>query len=316
MKKVIGVFALIAINTTVLWAQTDSVSTEELSNVQSFTPSKLLKKGQVDVQLFNNLYTQTAGRGNDRKLVQNSTRDTYFRTFAQLLVGTSESARVNWGMDLVFSSVRIDSDPKSAALKVLQFGNSAETAVQTRTAFTAIGPKVKFSPFKNHPDFSIQSALWIPLAKDSESDASVKPWIDWNRITSWTQLFYSQNLNSKWQLFYEFDLLARIGLSEGFYEQSVGIAGIKKGVLLSTPMSFFANYFSSDKSTVYAMVQYAPTFGLAPSVAYNGDYFQAGLGGKYQLTDYLQLELLYSNFFLSQNNGAGNTYNVGLRYIR
>jgi hypothetical protein len=32
------------------------------SNIQTYTPSKLLSKGQWDIKLFNNLYTETRGR--------------------------------------------------------------------------------------------------------------------------------------------------------------------------------------------------------------------------------------------------------------
>jgi len=300
---------------SIAFSQVESESTgtaeqteeDNLSNVQNYTPSKLLKKGQIDIQIFNNLYTQTGGRDADRNFISNDRRDTYFRSFAQVLVGTSKSGRVNWGFDAVFSSVRIDNNPGSSSLKVLSF----EESTATRTAFSAIGPKIKFSPLKNHPDFSVQSALWFPIAKDSESDAFNKPWLDWNRITSWTQFFYSQQLNNKWQLFYEIDLLARFSLPASYYENDV-----KKDDLLSTPVSFFVNYFSNSKSTIYAMVQFAPTLGLSTDFSYNNDYFQGGLGGKYQLSKYLQLEALYTNFFSAKNNGAGRTYNIGLRYIR
>lgn len=32
---------------------------EEKSNIITYTPSKLLNKGQLDIKWFNNLYTQT-----------------------------------------------------------------------------------------------------------------------------------------------------------------------------------------------------------------------------------------------------------------
>ena len=280
---------------------------EEVSNVQTFTPSKLLKKGQIDVQLFNNLYTQTASRDANRKLTESGRRDTYFATFGQVLIGTSKSARVNWGFDVIFKSVRIDPDPKSASLKVLGF----ESSNSTRTAITTIGPKIKFSPIKALPDFSVQSALWIPIANDLEADENGKPWLDWDRFTSWTQFFYSQQLGSKFQFFYEFDLLARLSKPASWYAN-----GQAKDHVLSTPTSFFVNYFSTSKSTVYAMVQYAPTFGFDGGSVIDADYTQLGIGGKYQLTSHFAVELLYSSFVMAKNTGAGRTYNVGLRYIR
>jgi hypothetical protein len=280
---------------------------EELSNVQSYTPSKLLKKGQIDVQLFNNLYTQTAYRDQKRSLIDLNQRSTYFATFTQILLGTSKSARVNWGMDVIFKSVRIDNDKNSSSLKVFNF----ESSNLARTAISTVGPKIKFSPFNSDPNFSIQSALWIPIASDLEADGNGKPWLDWNRFTSWTQFYYSQQVGSKFQLFYEFDLLARFTKPASWY-----VNDLAKGNVLSTPASFFVNYFSSSKSTIYAMVQYAPSFEFNGGNAIDSDYAQAGVGGKYQLTSRFAVELLYSNFFTAKNAGAGRTYNVGLRYLR
>ena len=42
---------------------------------------------------------------------------------------------------------------------------------------------------------------------------------------------------------------------------------------------------------------------------------QAGIGGKYQVLSQLQLEASYTNFFSGHTQGAGATFNVGLRYI-
>jgi len=285
----------------------DKERDEELSNIQSYTPSKLLKKGQVDVQLFNNLYTQKAFRDMDRKLIDQNQRATYYATFAQVLLGTSKSARVNWGVDVIFKSVRLDNDVKSASLKVLSF----ESSSSTRTALTTIGPKIKFSPLKNNPDFSIQSALWIPIASDLEGDGNGKPWLDWNRFTSWTQFFYSQQIGRKFQFFYEADLLVKLAKPASWY-----INDVAKGNVLSTPVSFFVNYFTTSKSTVFLMTQYAPSFAFNGGNAIDSDYAQAGVGGKYQLTSNFAIELLYSNFFTAKNAGAGRTYNIGLRYIK
>lgn len=284
----------------------DKEQQKEVSNVQTYTPSKLLQKGQVDIQLFNNLYTQTAFRDENRTLVNLNQRGTYFATFGQFLYGTSKSGRVNWGFDAIFKSVRIDPNSKSTSLKVLTF----ESSNLTRTALTAVGPKIKFSPLKKYPDFSIQSAVWIPVASDLEADVINKPWLDWDRFTSWTQFFYSQQVGQKFQFFYEFDLLARISKPASWYANNVG-----KSSHLSTPTSFFVNYFTNSKSTVYAMIQYAPTFGFEEGISYDADYVQAGIGAKYQLTTRFSLELLYSSFVTSRNAGAGRTYNVGLRYI-
>lgn len=288
-------------------AASDENREKALSNIQTYTPSKLLKKGQIDVQLFNNLYTQTAFRNTERELIDLDQRATYFATFGQVLIGTSKSARVNWGMDVIFKSVRIDADKNSASLNVFSF----ESSSLTRTAVSAIGPKIKFSPLKNSPNFSVQSALWIPVASDLEAVSNGKPWLDWDRFTSWTQFYYSQQVGRKFQFFYEIDVLARFTKPASWYANNIA-----KGNVLSTPASFFVNYFTTSKSTIYIMTQYAPSFEFNGGNAVDSDYAQAGIGGKYQLTSNFAIELLYSNFFTAKNAGAGRTYNIGLRYIK
>ena len=59
------------------------------------------------------------------------------------------------------------------------------------------------------------------------------------------------------------------------------------------------------------MSQLVPTISNLPNY-----YLQVGAGAKYQLTSSLNLELLYTNFITGVSNGAGQTYNLGLRYIR
>ena len=47
----------------------------------------------------------------------------------------------------------------------------------------------------------------------------------------------------------------------------------------------------------------------------DGDFTQAGLGGKYQLFPQLQVEASYTNFIMGNTQGAGATFNIGVRYI-
>ena len=43
---------------------------------------------------------------------------------------------------------------------------------------------------------------------------------------------------------------------------------------------------------------------------------QGGLGAKYQLTPELNLEVIYTNFFASKGEGAGETFNFGIVFIK
>jgi len=285
------------------------LESESNSFIQTYTPSSLLKKGQLEIQLYNNLYTQTAYRDDDRKK-QHGTRETYFTGLINILYGNSENRKWNVGLDINLRSVRREN---TSPLKVLAF---RKNDINNRSAISSLGPTVKFVPFKNSR-LSIKSSLLIPIVKGGETSDEY-PWFDYNRITWWNQFFYDKNIGSKWQLFLEGDLLFRFAKPASSYSDN-----LPKEDILDTPMSGFLSYFPSEKSTVYVMLQYSPRFGFNKiennekiiKLNVQGDYAQAGIGFKYQVSSKIGLEILYSNFFTSANQGAGNTFNFGIRYI-
>lgn len=287
--------------------------------IQLYTPSKLLKKGQLELQLFNNLYTQTAFRNNQRTKVNLNQRENFFTGLINVVYGASSSRRWNIGMDLNLRSVRID-DENSSPLNVLSFRNND---IQNRTALSSLGPVLKFVPFKNSK-LSVKSSFLFPVVKDGESDErdidgnSLRPWYDWNRYTWWNQFFYDKNIGDDWQLFFEADLLFRFAKPAEKY-----INNSPKQDLLDTPVSVFLSYFPTNKSTVYTMLQYSPRFGFNKTDTgekvgdfhSQGDFAQTGIGFKYQVLPKIGLELSYTNFFTSSQQGAGSTFNLGIRYI-
>ena len=280
-----------ALNTVEPAGATGASVKEDILNVQTYTPSSLLKKGQFEVQLFNNLYTQTAFRDETGDKVELNTRDNYFTGLFYVLLGTSKSGRINLGFDVNFRSVRIDPDPNSSPLKVLTF----EDTEFSRTGISSLGPKIKILPFKSIPNASIQSSLWFNVASDSEGT----PWFDHDATTWWTRLFYDRMLGTSFQLFTEVDALVKFS-NKSFDDSFVEI-----------PMSVFISYFPTSKSTVYGMLQYTP------NVVFEDTYYaQTGIGAKYQIFKHVGLEASYTNFFAGKNNGAGSTFNLGIRYVR
>ena len=293
------------------------------SFIQTYTPSSLLQKGQLEVQLYNNLYTQTAFRNDNREKVNLGQRQNYFTGLINILCGVSENRKWNVGLDINLRTVRIDVDENSSPLKVLSFRKNDSN---NRSGVSSLGPTVKFAPFKN-TKISIKSSLLIPITKDNEGverivvdsqNVNRYPFFDWDRFTWWNQFFYDKNIGSKWQLFLEGDLLFRFAKPANSYADNN-----PKDDILDTPMSAFLSYFPSDKSTVYIMLQYSPRFGLnkiegnekVSGFKVQGDFAQTGIGFKYQFSSKVGLEVLYSNFFTSANQGAGNTFNFGVRYI-
>lgn len=279
------------------WKLNDKAKQVSTSNLATYTPSVLLKHKQIEVQIFNNLYTQTAWRDQEGIRRELNGRETYNTMLFTFNYGVSKSSRFNLGLDVNLRSVRKGPED-SKSIEVFNYVQDANN----RTTISTLGPKIKWNPSKKIPKLSVQSSFLIPIS-DSLENKSNRPWLDYDRYTWWTQFFYDKPIGSKFQLFLEADLLFRIPkfIQEADYSLTT----------LSTPLSAFVSYFPSPKSTVYVNYQYAPTITSFP------DYFmQGGIGFKYQVLSKLQVELSYTNFFASQNNGAGSTYNIGLRYIR
>lgn len=262
---------------------------QEKSNIQTYTPSKLLDKGQWDIKWFNNLYTETKfadSNGNS----QDKLRENYFTSTVEVFTGVSDNNRINVGAIVEFRSNTIGG---RQALSVF----SLEDTNTDRKGISSIAPAVKWQPLENVGNFSMQSAIHIPLEKNETENGvflDQTSWIFQNRF------FYDYTLpNGKWQLFTELNTEYSFGEETSFANNT----------FLLVP-SVFMSYFPSDKSTVLGFVQHSQRFG-----DFTQDYTALGFGGKYQITKVLNLEVLYSKFVRGTNNGLGQSFNLGLRAL-
>ena len=75
----------------------------------------------------------------------------------------------------------------------------------------------------------------------------------------------------------------------------------------------FLSYFPSSKFTVLALVQHSQLLDLGSE--FSQDFTALGGGFKYQLTNELNIETLYTNFVRGNDTGLGQTFNIGLRAL-
>jgi hypothetical protein len=260
------------------------------SNIQSYTPSKLLKKGEWDVKWFNNLYTETKfadGNGNSKS----KARENYFTTSLDIFTGVSENSRINIGLLLEYRSNTIGG---RKALSVFSLDNSNTG----RNGLSSFAPAIKFQPFKNVSNFSVQTAFHIPIISDESDSNGV--FLDQTAYTFQNRFFYDYTFPSnKWQLFTELNTEYNFGDDKSFANKTFVFAP-----------GLFMSYFPSDKSTILGFVQHSQRFG-----DFKQDYTALGFGGKYQLTKKLNLEVLYSKFVRGESTGLGQSFNLGLRYL-
>lgn len=286
MKRILAITALFC--TSFLGFSQDENNNEK-SNIQTYTPSKLLNKGQWDIKWFNNLYTETKFADADGNSVSKA-RDNFFTSTIEAFTGISESNRLNVGAIIEFRSNTVSG---RQALSVFSLDDSNTD----RKGITSIAPAVKWQPLKNVGNFSVQSAIHIPLV-ENETENGVfldqSSWIFQNRF------FYDYTFPSgDWQLFTELNTEYSFGEDTSFANNTFAV----------TP-GVFMSYFPNSDWTVLGFAQHLQRFG-----DFTQDYTALGVGGKYQLSKVLNLEVLYSNFVRGNDNGLGQSFNIGLRAL-
>ena len=288
------------------------IPTQKRSNIQYFTPSILLPKGKVEIKIFNNLYTQTAFRNGESQRVSLDERQTYFTGIIQFNYGISPTSRINIGFETDIFAVRQDQNEGSSPLRV--FGNNQDGLNFNKAALGYFGPRIRVAPFRSIPNLSVTSTLLLPLRTDLElfDENDNRRFLAHNRVSWWTQFFYDKSFG-KFQLFTEADFLYRFSTDQVSFDQDA---------FFRTPLTVFFSYFPTSRTTVNVNFQYSPAFAQRINDqgnkrwTYDRYFMQGGMGAKYQLTPEINLELLYTNFFASRNEGAGQTFNFGIVFIR
>lgn len=289
MKKIIAIIVFTAISFNGFSQEDENAS--QKSNVQTYTPSKLLKKGQWDIKWFNNLYTQTKSANTSGDIEKGLDRETYFTSSIDIFTGVSENSKLNVGL---LAEIRSNVIGDRNALDVFSFDGENGTA---RSGLTSIAPVIKFNPLKNVSNFTVQTAFHIPLI-DNETENGV--FLDQTAYTFQNRFFYDYTFPSgDWQLFTELNTEYNFGDEDSFANKTYVLA---PGVFMS--------YFPSQKSTILGFVQHSQRFG-----DFDQDFTALGFGGKYQLTKTLNLEMLYSSFVRGNNSGIGQSFNIGLRAL-
>jgi len=264
--------------------------------LQEFTPAALLYPGQYEIKLFNNLYTQTSFFNQDSEEQNQNSRSTFNTLLTSFLYGISNS--INIGFDLWIRSVKND-DKNESPLNVFDLKNTSTS----RTAISSFGPKIKFDPFSDGflDGFSVQSSFLIPLASNLEGGDN-QPFLDFDSFLWLNQFYYDKSLSNELSFFGEVDTWFRIDRNLEGKSNSIQI-----------PVKGFLSYYLTDNITFYGMTEFSYKFGEGDNTSF---YSQAGLGAKYQIFNGIELEGLFTKFYLGNNSGAGNTYNLGIRIVQ
>ena len=307
MKRVLATIALAALAFT---GQAQEEDNSGLSNVQTFTPSKLLSKGQWDIKFFNSIYTQTE-RTDARSTSVTIDRETFFTNTTEIFTGVSKNSRINVG---VVFQVRSNTLGGQGALDVLSFEDNEN---DRRSGISTIAPAIRVQPFRSLSTFSFTSAFIIPVFKDQPGG-----FLDQRSFAWETKFFYDRTFGAnKWQVFTEVDTKLNFGDNRENVAPDENSSERFAGTSLFLPLSAFLSYFPSSKSTVFVNAQQTFLIGIDNPQFNGGGNFsqnatQLGLGAKYQLTQVLNIEGSFGKFVRGNNfQGLGQTFSIGLRAL-
>lgn len=276
---------------------------QEKSNIQQYTPSKLMAQGQWDFKWFNNLYTQTKEKFNG-VTIKDLPRQTFFTSTFEIYTGVGDNKRINLGL---IARVRSNVIRGGGALDVFGFSGDNDS----RSGLTALAPSIKFVPVASLSNFSIQSSLFIPLI-DNETENGV--FLEQDGFVWQNRLFYDYTFpGEKWQLFSELTSEFNFGKDLVQDQNFDTVEGSFANNSLNINPGLFLSYFPTSSFTVLALVQHSQRFDLGNEFSQN--FTAVGGGVKYQLSRPLNLELLYTNFVRGTDTGLGQTFNIGLRGI-
>lgn len=186
MKKIPSFFLAFFSFFLVIGQSSEEVDQTFSSNIQVYTPSKLLAKGQWDIKWFNNLYTQIREVNENGKQTRFA-RQNFFTSSLDLFTGVSNLNRVNLGIVLEY---RVNTTRGQPFSEVFTLKNNPDK----RSGLTSIAPAIKFTPFSQWEKFSIQTALSFPLLnKERENEV----FLDQKRYTWQNRFFYDYATQSR-----------------------------------------------------------------------------------------------------------------------
>ena len=278
-------------------------SEDQRSNIQEYTPSKLLKKGQWDIKFFNSLYTQTkeTDAGSSSFAIP---RETFFTNTTEIYAGISENSRVNIGF--IFQ-IRSNTFGGADALDVFKFEDNASA----RSGLTTIAPSIRIQPFASIANFSLTSSVYLPIFKDKAN----APYLDKRSVFWETKFFYDNTFgDNKWQVFTEVDLGFNFGEKSTNADADSNVKERFANNSLFLPFGVFLSYFPTTKITIFVNAKQAFLIDLGNDFTQN--YTSLGFGGKFQLTRVLNVEVSFDKFERGNNfQGLGQTFSLGLRAL-
>lgn len=305
MKKIIALLVLTSFSFSAIAQEDPQDGEQQESNIQEYTPSKLLKKGQWDIKSFNSLYTQTERTDSGSESVT-IPRETYLTNTTEAYTGISKNSRINVGVIIQFRANTFDG---AGALEVLKL---EDNSVDARSGLTTIAPSIRVQPIASIPNFSFTSSVYFPIFKDKPN----APYLDKRSVFWETKFFFDKTFGGgDWQVFTEADFGLNFGESQA--DANPADSNISERFANNSayvPLSAFLSYFPTTNFTVYVNAKQNFLIDLGNDFSQNAT--SLGFGGKYQLTKVINVEASFDKFIRGNNfQGLGQTFSAGFRLL-
>jgi len=272
-------------------------SLDYLLMVNPTSSAILVKKGELELYSFNSLISSSQfndKQGNNSNLAG---KQLLFNSLLQVNYGFARSRRLNVGLDLNYRAYRYDLDKNASVFSLF------ESNPENVRSVTYVGPRIRIQPFRKIKNFTYQSYLWIPVAKDTRQNALGSSKTNWGHTFFWYRYF-----NSKIGVFGQANFAFAFpgknspdGAKTEFYmplSASVSFVATRKDIFFG---SLSYSWINDDVSNV--------TEGA------DSDFSQYGLGYQRVISKRLFVNINYTGTLFSRNAGNWSGVNLGVRYL-
>ena len=274
-------------------AQVDSAR-----NLLNYTPAITLKTGQFAYRFWNLLYTQKAVYVNDGVKFQSTQRLTYFTSQHHFQYGVNK--HLNAGAEVWLKSVRADL-PQNSPLQVYRFTGSDSI----RTALAYAGPSVRWSPNPDKKRLSIASKFLIPLTANLESTNIVQPFLAEDHFWWINELYYDTEIADRLYTFVQAGAWLSIPKNSSNQNSIVRI-----------PLRGILSYFTSPVFSANLQMGFTLNNQIRQPQT-SGYWGDLGIGIRWQIVPgAMELKADYQKYVIGKNQGAGETFNFGIRWIK
>lgn len=257
----------------------------------------LVKKREIELYSFNSFLSSSQfndKQGNNSALPG---KQLLFNSLFQVNYGLARNRRFNVGLDVSYRAYRYDLD-KSASVFSL-FESNPDNVRSVAYA----GPRIRIQPFRKIKNFTYQSYIWIPVAKNSRQAALGSTKTNWGHTFFWYRYFNS-NIGVFGQANFAFAFPGKNseeGATTEFYlplTASVSFVATRKDIFFGSLSYSWTNYDISN------VIEGA-----------DSDFSQYSLGYQRVISRRFFVNVSYSGTIFSRNAGKWNGFNFGIRYL-